>query len=307
MTRVAGLDHLTLLVVAPPELVAVAAAAGFDAVGLRVAPGHRTTSSRGRCARLADAGRDRAAARRHRARRARRRGDPARAVAGPRLRAAGARDGGRARRPVSQRDLRRPGPDPAVRPVRPSSPSWPGRTASGRSSSSWPTGRCARWPARVAIAAGSDGGRVLLDALHVQRCGVSLGRRWPRSTRRCSSYVQLCDAPLAAPAGEGAELHRGPRRAAAARPWRAAASGLLGRAARGHPGGRGGAVPAARRRAARRNSRPGRGVALSSVLSRRRASLPGKGAAIVTAPARGPRSAASTTAASRRCAASAWT
>ena len=38
MARVTELDHLTMLDVAPPEFVAVAAGAGFDAVGLRVAP-----------------------------------------------------------------------------------------------------------------------------------------------------------------------------------------------------------------------------------------------------------------------------
>jgi hypothetical protein len=36
--RITGLDHLTMLDLAPPEFVAVAAGAGFDAVGLRVAP-----------------------------------------------------------------------------------------------------------------------------------------------------------------------------------------------------------------------------------------------------------------------------
>jgi sugar phosphate isomerase/epimerase len=38
MTRLTGLEHLTLLDVAPPELVIVAAEAGFSAVGLRVSP-----------------------------------------------------------------------------------------------------------------------------------------------------------------------------------------------------------------------------------------------------------------------------
>ncbi len=38
MKRVIGLAHLTMLDVAPPELVSVAAAAGFGSVGLRVAP-----------------------------------------------------------------------------------------------------------------------------------------------------------------------------------------------------------------------------------------------------------------------------
>jgi sugar phosphate isomerase/epimerase len=38
MKRAIGLEHLTLLHMPPPELVTVAAAAGFDTVGLRVAP-----------------------------------------------------------------------------------------------------------------------------------------------------------------------------------------------------------------------------------------------------------------------------
>jgi hypothetical protein len=38
MARITGLDHLTVLDVAPPGFVAVAAGAGFDAVGLRIAP-----------------------------------------------------------------------------------------------------------------------------------------------------------------------------------------------------------------------------------------------------------------------------
>ena len=38
MTRETGLEHLTLLSVPPPDLVAVAAAAGFGSVGLRISP-----------------------------------------------------------------------------------------------------------------------------------------------------------------------------------------------------------------------------------------------------------------------------
>ena len=38
MKRAIGLEHLTLLEIAPPELVTLAAAAGFDTVGLRVCP-----------------------------------------------------------------------------------------------------------------------------------------------------------------------------------------------------------------------------------------------------------------------------
>ena len=38
MKRAIGLEHLTLLECAPPEFVSLAAAAGFDTVGLRVSP-----------------------------------------------------------------------------------------------------------------------------------------------------------------------------------------------------------------------------------------------------------------------------
>ncbi len=38
MRRAVGLEHLTLIDVAPPEFVTLAAGAGFDAVGLRIAP-----------------------------------------------------------------------------------------------------------------------------------------------------------------------------------------------------------------------------------------------------------------------------
>ncbi len=38
MKRAIGLEHLTLLEIAPPEFVSLAAAAGFDTVGLRVSP-----------------------------------------------------------------------------------------------------------------------------------------------------------------------------------------------------------------------------------------------------------------------------
>jgi sugar phosphate isomerase/epimerase len=50
----------------------------------------------------------------------------------------------------------------------------------------------------VAIAGRSGGGGVLVDALHVQRCGVPLGALRAVDPALIS-YVQLCDAPLAAP------------------------------------------------------------------------------------------------------------
>ena len=50
----------------------------------------------------------------------------------------------------------------------------------------------------VAIAGRSGGGGVLVDALHVQRCGVPLAALRAVDPALIS-YVQLCDAPLAAP------------------------------------------------------------------------------------------------------------
>ena len=108
MTGETGLEHLTLLGVSPPDLVTVAAAAGFDAVGLRISPaadGERPwpvwpgspmlAETIRRCAdtgiRVLDA-------------------EAVRLGALPVDYAAGARGGGRARRPVRERDLRRPRP-----------------------------------------------------------------------------------------------------------------------------------------------------------------------------------------------------
>ena len=50
----------------------------------------------------------------------------------------------------------------------------------------------------VAIAARSGGGGILVDALHVQRCGVRLAELRAVDPGLIS-YVQLCDAPLEAP------------------------------------------------------------------------------------------------------------
>jgi sugar phosphate isomerase/epimerase len=52
--------------------------------------------------------------------------------------------------------------------------------------------------AAVAIAGRSDGGGVLVDALHVRRCGVPLAALRAVDPALIG-YVQLCDAPLAAP------------------------------------------------------------------------------------------------------------
>ena len=59
----------------------------------------------------------------------------------------------------------------------------------------------------LAIAARSDGGGILLDALHIQRCGTEIGQI-ERVDPRLLGYLQLCDAPLDRPAAT-----RWPRRA----------------------------------------------------------------------------------------------
>lgn len=54
--------------------------------------------------------------------------------------------------------------------------------------------------AAMAIAHGSTGGGVLLDSLHIQRCGVSLGEIAAMEPGLLS-YLQLCDAPREQPHG----------------------------------------------------------------------------------------------------------
>lgn len=192
---VTGLEHLTLLAVPPPDLVTIAAEAGFDAVGLRVspatdeerpwpmAPGSAMLAETVR--RCADTGitvLDAEAVRL----------GPAHTDFAPFLDAAaqlGARyvnaicddaDPGRLTDEFARLAERaRPY---GIRPVIEFMAYRSVRTLA----------------AATAVAAGSGGG-VLVDALHVQRCGVSLD-----ALRRVDpglvSYVQLCDAPLAAPA-----------------------------------------------------------------------------------------------------------
>jgi sugar phosphate isomerase/epimerase len=53
----------------------------------------------------------------------------------------------------------------------------------------------------VSIAAASPGGGILIDALHVQRCGVSLDALRALEPGLVA-YVQLCDAPRQAPADQ---------------------------------------------------------------------------------------------------------
>src|SRR5580704_16005394 len=55
----------------------------------------------------------------------------------------------------------------------------------------------------LAVAARSGGGGVLLDALHVQRCGADIGQI-ARMEPGLLGYLQLCDAPLHQPPGDAA-------------------------------------------------------------------------------------------------------
>lgn len=206
MTRVTGLEHLTMLDVAPPELVTVSAAAGFDAVGLRVSPatdGERPWPMTPGSAMLAETARRLAdtgiAVLDVEAIRLRPR--PRLAEFTPVLEAAaelGARfvnaiceDPDRARLSDEFGRLAEESRPYAVRPVIEFMAYRTVRTLDDA----------------VAIAAGSGGG-VLIDALHVQRCGVGLDALRAVDPGLVS-YVQLCDAPLAAPADEIAEARDG--------------------------------------------------------------------------------------------------
>jgi sugar phosphate isomerase/epimerase len=55
----------------------------------------------------------------------------------------------------------------------------------------------------VAVVSGSGGAGLLLDALHVQRCGVTTAEVAALDPALLG-YLQLCDAPAAPPPGAGA-------------------------------------------------------------------------------------------------------
>ena len=171
MTRETGLEHLTLLGVSPPDLVTVAAAAGFDAVGLRISPvadGDRPWPVRPGSPMLAET-----------VRRCADTGIRVLDVEGVRLGAlpvdysatleAAAALGARYVNAICD--------DPDLGRL---SDSFAALTAAAagygiRAVVEFMAYRSVRTlAAAVAIAAASDGGGVLVDALHVQRCGVRL-------------------------------------------------------------------------------------------------------------------------------------
>lgn len=197
---VTGLEHLTLLEVSPPDLVTVAAHAGFDAVGLRIAPatdGERPwpmtpgsamlTETAARCADTGITVLDVEAVRI----------GPWHTDFAPFLDAAAFLGARYVNAICCGEDLARLTDEFArladearpygLRPV-----------------VEFMAYRRVRTLAEAITVAGGSGGGILIDALHVQRCGVSLDALRGVDPGLVS-YVQLCDAPLAAPADQVAE------------------------------------------------------------------------------------------------------
>ncbi len=203
--RVTGLEHLTLLGVAPPDLVTVAAAAGFSAVGLRVSPatdGERPwpvtpgspmlAETALRCADTGITVLDVEAIRL----------GPRHADVTPVLEAAAELRALFVNAICEDPDLSRlsdefAGLVEAARPyaVRPVVEFMAYRSVRTLEDA-------------AAVAARSSGGGILVDALHVRRCGVSLDALRALDPGLVT-YVQLCDAPLAAPADEMREARSG--------------------------------------------------------------------------------------------------
>lgn len=202
MTRVTGLEHLTMLDVAPPEFVTAAAQAGFDAVGLRVAPlspgeeawpvapgSPMLAETMRRCGGTGVAvldveavplrpGTDLAGCERVL---------ETAAVLGARYLNVICADPDTDRTADRLAELVRLARPYRVRPVVEFMAWLPVRTLAGA----------------VAVVRGSGGAGLLLDTLHVQRCGVTAAEVAALDPGLLS-YLQLCDAPAAPPPGIGA-------------------------------------------------------------------------------------------------------
>ena len=205
MARITGLEHLTMLDVAPPEFVTVAAGAGFDAVGLRVAPvtpGEEAWPVSPGSPMLAETMRrcggtglfvldveaiplspdsDVAAC------------EPVletAAVLGARYLNVICEDQDTARFADRLGELVRLARPYRVRPVIEFTAWRPIRTLASA----------------VAIARHSDGGGLLLDTLHIQRCGVTADELADVDPD-LFGYLQLCDAPVRPPHGIGVPAH----------------------------------------------------------------------------------------------------
>jgi sugar phosphate isomerase/epimerase len=204
LTRVTALEHLTLLTVPPPRLVSVAAAAGFTAVGLRISPatdGERPwpmtpgspmlAETVRRCADTGVSVLDVEAVRLG--------AEPADHTAA--LETAAALGAGYLNAICDDPDLGRLA-DSFARLVAAAAP------YGIRPLIEFMAYRSVRTLADAVAIAAAAGGGILIDALHVRRCGVTLD-----SVRAVDpallSYVQLCDAPLARPADEVGEARGG--------------------------------------------------------------------------------------------------
>ena len=198
MSRVTGLEHLTLLGVSPPDLVTVAAAAGFGAVGLRlspatdgerrwpVAPGSPMLAETAlRCADTGVTVLDAEAVRL----------GTGRADFTPLLDAAAELGARYVNAICEDAELSLLSDEfaelvEAARPYR------------IRPVIEFMAYRSIRTLAdAAAVAAKSAGGGLLIDALHVQRCRIGLDALQELDPGLVT-YVQLCDGPLAAPADQ---------------------------------------------------------------------------------------------------------
>jgi sugar phosphate isomerase/epimerase len=199
MERAIGLEHLTLLDIAPPEFVSLAAAAGFDCVGLRIAPVTATEEAwpmspgspmlAETLRRCADTGVGVHAVEAI----ALRPGDDLSGCE-PVIETAAA---------LGARYLNVIGEDPDTARF---ADLFAALADLGRPAGVRPVIEFTAWrPIRrladaVGVARRSDGGQVLLDSLHVQRCGVTLPEL-AQVAPSLLSYLQLCDAPLRQPHG----------------------------------------------------------------------------------------------------------
>ncbi len=192
--RVLALDHLTLLDVAPPDFVALAAGAGFDAVGLRIAP---ATAEESRWPMSPGS--------RMLAETVRRCQDGGVTVLDTETILLTAEADVAASEPVLEtaarlnaRYINAIGDDPDLprlsdRFGRLVAMAAPYGIRAVIEFMAYKTVRTL--DDALAIAARSDGGGILLDALHIQRCGAEVGEI-RRVDPRLLSYLQLCDAPL---------------------------------------------------------------------------------------------------------------
>jgi sugar phosphate isomerase/epimerase len=199
--RVLALDHLTLLDVAPPDFVALAAGAGFDAVGLRVAP-----------ATASEPVWPMAPGSRMLAETVRRCQDSGVTVLDTETILLTAEADLAAWEPILEtaaslnaRYINAIGDDPDLQRLsdhfgRLVAMAAPYGLRAVIEFMAYKTVRTL--DDALAIAAKSDGGGILLDALHIQRCGTEIGQI-ARADPRLLSYLQLCDAPLE-PAGDAA-------------------------------------------------------------------------------------------------------